>query len=767
MVTQAKNNVIAYLVANTIPRFMNDGQDCLTIVEGLLLIPTSLQFCAFAPYPPPPGEMSQGHSFLPKFLFVSNLLKAMKIREQVPNNVVKPSASGGVVPHLRTMHRHTVEMLPVSHFPPAFCQLVQDVVLDRAMQTSLEQEKKLNWCAEVKSLVPLRTNGDGNCLLHAASQYMLGVQDTDLVLRKALYGALKDTDTRNFRMRFQTQLLQSQEFTQTGLRYSTLNWEEEWEKVVEMASPASGRSGLQYDSLEDIHIFVLSNILRRPIIVIADQVLRSMKSGSSFSPLSVGGIYLPLHWPPGDCYKYPIMLGYNSHHFAPLITVRDSSPEIRAVPLSTPGRGGFEDLKAHFLLEKEQQRRSQLIGEYLELLEIPVSGLCLNTTQIIHAARLDEGNLPKDMDLMEDYLQLVNHEYKRWEEDREPAWQPRPQRPPPFSVSQLSLVEIRCATPSLSLYSETHAMKCKTAGCLFTLSVEHQGLCERCYSARQAAAPPGAHQDPAPHPADAKEQPARGWAQRCSLCHQEALRIFNGLCPACLQWGSRENGGPRAQDPSQAQLGGGGGRAPGLLSLRPPPAEHYRPALQADGLPVLRHRREAGILHHLLRGLPDQSPAGPRSGPEVGPFVGRGPPVRGGLPQSARCRGTGCAAPGLPMCEGYCNMCFVREQGMRINRAGHRAPRGPRSPPLMMRAAQLRQTQNRAQCSRSGCKNASPGWLELCAECQARPRESRRAQAPKETSKPCCRTQGCDHYANQDKHGYCNECHHFKQIYSP
>lgn len=51
-----------------------------------------------------------------------------------------------------------------------------------------------------------------------------------------------------------------------------------------------------------------------------------MKSGSSISPLNVGGIYLPLHWPPTECYKYPIVLGYDSQHFAPLITVKDSGP---------------------------------------------------------------------------------------------------------------------------------------------------------------------------------------------------------------------------------------------------------------------------------------------------------------------------------------------------------------------------------------------------------------------------------------------------------
>lgn len=64
--------------------------------------------------------------------------------------------------------------------------------------------------------------GDGNCLLHAASQYMLGVQDTDLVLRKALHGVLKETDTGVFRARFQAELLQSQGFTHTGLRYTTM-----------------------------------------------------------------------------------------------------------------------------------------------------------------------------------------------------------------------------------------------------------------------------------------------------------------------------------------------------------------------------------------------------------------------------------------------------------------------------------------------------------------------------------------------------------------
>lgn len=62
-------------------------------------------------------------------------------------------------------------------------------------------------------------------------------------------------------------------------------------------------------------------------------------------------------------------------------------PEIRAVPLINPGRGGFEELKVHFLMEKEQQQRDRLLKEYLMLIEIPVIGLGYDTTRIISAAR--------------------------------------------------------------------------------------------------------------------------------------------------------------------------------------------------------------------------------------------------------------------------------------------------------------------------------------------------------------------------------------------
>lgn len=57
--------------------------------------------------------------------------------------------------------------------------------------------------------------------MHAASQYMWGIEDVDLVLRKTLFSALRETDTQNFKLRWQREAIKSQEFVQTGLHFDT------------------------------------------------------------------------------------------------------------------------------------------------------------------------------------------------------------------------------------------------------------------------------------------------------------------------------------------------------------------------------------------------------------------------------------------------------------------------------------------------------------------------------------------------------------------
>lgn len=246
------------------------------------------------------------------------------------------------------------------------------------------------------------------------------------------------------------------------------NWEEEWEKIVDMASPVASSNGLQFDSLEDIHIFVLSNILRRPIIVIAGMLIISREFGAHISifvnlPLTPAlaqlvhsncKVFFSFFPPPcihrSSAEEYEVWLLFFTpqcrrhlpssslasrrvlqvSHSARLwlstlcppnhnqrqrpryspdlvnlivtafnflsfviyvciffLIISCSLSEFRALPLINPGRGGFEELRVHFLTEKEQQQKERLLNEYLMLMEIPVIGMGYDPTQIIRAAR--------------------------------------------------------------------------------------------------------------------------------------------------------------------------------------------------------------------------------------------------------------------------------------------------------------------------------------------------------------------------------------------
>lgn len=73
-----------------------------------------------------------------------------------------------------------------------------------------------------------------------------------------------------------------------------------------------------YDFLEQIHVFVLAQVIRRPIIIISDTFVRDA-DGQPIQPLSFGGLYLPLLEKPDLCEKTPILLTYSNSHFSALV----------------------------------------------------------------------------------------------------------------------------------------------------------------------------------------------------------------------------------------------------------------------------------------------------------------------------------------------------------------------------------------------------------------------------------------------------------------
>ncbi|MGH0175870.1 UNVERIFIED_CONTAM: hypothetical protein FKN15_071451 [Acipenser sinensis] len=128
-----------------------------------------------------------------------------------------------------------------------------------------------------------------------------------------------------------------------GLVYTEEEWQKEWNELIKLASSeprihystngnnCAGAEQVEepvYESLEEFHVFVLAHVLRRPIVVVADTMLRD-SGGEAFAPIPFGGIYLPLEVPSAKCHRSPLVLAYDQAHFSALVSMeqRDNCRE--------------------------------------------------------------------------------------------------------------------------------------------------------------------------------------------------------------------------------------------------------------------------------------------------------------------------------------------------------------------------------------------------------------------------------------------------------
>jgi len=242
----------------------------------------------------------------------------------------------------------------ISIHPQDFRQFLEKDLIEKSTLTSLKTAKRLNWWSDelniAQKLWPLSTTGDGNCLLHACSLALFGFHDRLLTLRKALHYYLisnsTNVDTFYKRWRWQCTL----ENKKAGLILSEEEWTDDWSSLLKMASTEPRLIGSNYvkttktielnggkkdvceeefanhvyESLEEIHILALAHVLKRPIVVIADTVLRDVKN-EPFSPIYFGGIYLPYDIQPEECNRSPLCLTYDAAHFSSLVAMDHES----------------------------------------------------------------------------------------------------------------------------------------------------------------------------------------------------------------------------------------------------------------------------------------------------------------------------------------------------------------------------------------------------------------------------------------------------------
>ncbi|CAF1000789.1 unnamed protein product [Adineta ricciae] len=267
---------------------------------------------------------------------------------------------------------------------------VMDSLVDTPTMVSLEETKRLNWWVNKKlpcpKLYPLVTTGDGNCLLHATSLAMWGFHDHSLSMRKALNETLI-TSKPNSSLYRRWRWAQSVQNKKYGLVFSEQEWSEEWKSLLRLSSaeprtsqtkssdcnpsndeldlskstennngsaikPLSQSPRQYYESLEEFHVYVLANNIRRPIVIYSDTILRT-NDGEAISPIEFGGIYLPLEIPPDKCHKQPVFLAFDAAHFSALVPMEQSVKSMSKITYRIPliDIETLDLLPIHFLID--------------------------------------------------------------------------------------------------------------------------------------------------------------------------------------------------------------------------------------------------------------------------------------------------------------------------------------------------------------------------------------------------------------------------------
>ena len=246
----------------------------------------------------------------------SNLDQVERVKQRIIDDR-KDAPAPNAVPYFDvfTAFSFIVPLSELDREPRAIRDTVLEGVLDQGMQKKLEEEKIINWERSCMYLSCLKTLGDSNCLMHSASLAMWGIHDRDLILRSAVFSAFTHSKSRALFDRWQSD--HRSELRQLDASMDPHVWNAEYQQIVDMVNPR--KPGGRMDSLTDFHIFVLCNVLRRPIIVYGTARVHSIFTGASFGPNNIPGVYLPLLWTTDCILKDPLMLAYVSSHFSALV----------------------------------------------------------------------------------------------------------------------------------------------------------------------------------------------------------------------------------------------------------------------------------------------------------------------------------------------------------------------------------------------------------------------------------------------------------------
>nr|CDS26557.1 hypothetical protein HmN_000145300 [Hymenolepis microstoma] len=187
-------------------------------------------------------------------------------------------------------------------------------VCDIPVQKELEK-RAINWWLNnfehTSRIVALPNRANGDCLLDSLMQASFGVVDNDSLLRKTLASSFLSCQQTLYQVWFEHE---KQEADAAGYELSEDQVLKEWQSCLKVATSKN-------EPLEQIHIFILANIFRRPIIVYSVKSVPSMTEGLPLAYSEFQGIYLPFLWEKNVCSKVPLFVGYTPGHFSALVPI--------------------------------------------------------------------------------------------------------------------------------------------------------------------------------------------------------------------------------------------------------------------------------------------------------------------------------------------------------------------------------------------------------------------------------------------------------------
>ena len=418
-----------------------------------------------------------------------------RVSQDLRNDYRKNFARGGTV-HFEHFPSFTVRYpyIDPSHYPARFVEFVAGNLTDKYAKDTLEIDFRcLNWLKECTLLVPLYTTGDGNCLLHAASLAMWGFEDKEFILRNALYESLTTANHNTNVLQDRCRISTFSMLRDVHVNMSDNDWYLEWQQIVNQAKP--NMSG-QHQSLEESHIFVLANILRRPIIVYGIPKARSFSTGGTMQNINFHGVYLPLLWGSQLCHKPPLCLGYGMGHFTALVSSGNNRQQQLVVPL-TDNIGHV--LPIHFLLQAEKHNTFYLLEQYLDIIQQYSSSLGKQVPVAVITVR----ETPHMQHLVQAYIDMSLTMFN--EQDQ------------PYNMQSRSPV-----TPQ----SPSAVLRKPCVGCDIGMfgSVETNFLCSVCYKKQTTPKPAGFQ----------RTNISYGIKCRSQGCMKQGLTSRDGYCVECF-----------------------------------------------------------------------------------------------------------------------------------------------------------------------------------------------------------------------------------------